>query len=228
MPNACEVTIMVTPNKSSNLTLLLKAIANKKLIATFIPEDVPENERYMFRLKNWGTTNEVEEFIGGVDYNQLDVTDPNETITLSFETDWSPPIGFFQHLEIIGFTIRAYWNEPTEAFCGKLEYGIVTQYDVELPIKAEIRSILDECGGLGCYVDQDVIDIQVGDEVFWTDPDEGHSSGYYRVVEVMSEDGKIDDDTIIRLVNHAGSEAEVFNHELTLPNQDGVLPCGTS
>lgn len=46
----------------------------------------------------------------------------------------------------------------------------------------------------------------VGDEVYWNDPDAGLSSGYYWVTAIHGE--------IILINNNAGSEAEVFAHEL--------------
>jgi len=46
----------------------------------------------------------------------------------------------------------------------------------------------------------------VGDEVYWNDPDDGISSGYYKVVKVLSEE--------IYYISNGHSEAEVFEHEL--------------
>ncbi|MCL4526394.1 MAG: hypothetical protein M1492_07855 [Gammaproteobacteria bacterium] len=46
----------------------------------------------------------------------------------------------------------------------------------------------------------------VGDEVFWEDPDNGASSGYYTIREINGE--------ILLIANQAGSQAEVFAHEL--------------
>ena len=59
------------------------------------------------------------------------------------------------------------------------------------------------------------MDIRIGDEVYWNDPDEGFSSGYYRVHDIYSESKTAEDsDTILFLKNEAGSEAEVFAHEI--------------
>lgn len=58
--------------------------------------------------------------------------------------------------------------------------------------------------------------LSVGDEVFWNDPDNGFSSGYAVIVEIMSESGKVEErDTILRLKTPAGSEIEAFAHELS-------------
>jgi hypothetical protein len=57
--------------------------------------------------------------------------------------------------------------------------------------------------------------LKPGDEVYWNDPDEGISSGYYTVKEVLSESGDIEDDTIVIIKNDAGTWAEVFVHEIS-------------
>lgn len=57
----------------------------------------------------------------------------------------------------------------------------------------------------------------VGDEVFWTDPDNGLSSGGYHVTRIATETGAVEGlhgDTIIALRNEAGREVEAFLYEL--------------
>jgi len=65
-----------------------------------------------------------------------------------------------------------------------------------------------------------MMELQSGDEVFWTDPDEGISSGYYFIDSILTEDGTYNserdfDDTIIVIHNESGSHAEVYVSELT-------------
>lgn len=52
------------------------------------------------------------------------------------------------------------------------------------------------------------MDLRVGDEVYWNDPDCDRCSGYYEIVEII-ESG------IVRLRNGSGSETEAFVHELS-------------
>lgn len=52
----------------------------------------------------------------------------------------------------------------------------------------------------------------VDDEVYWTDPDNGFSSGYYNVVDVIHDDCGEDN---IYYIKDEHSEAEVFEHELS-------------
>ena len=53
----------------------------------------------------------------------------------------------------------------------------------------------------------DINNLHIGAEVFWTDPDEGFSSGVYKVVSICGE--------IISLKNESGSHLEAFAHELS-------------
>lgn len=59
--------------------------------------------------------------------------------------------------------------------------------------------------------------LSIGDTVFWNDPDNGVSSGYYSVADVLADDdGEVYEDTIVCLKNESGSEAEVYFSELTI------------
>jgi hypothetical protein len=49
-----------------------------------------------------------------------------------------------------------------------------------------------------------------GDDVFWEDPDEGKSSGIYKVIKVEEQDG----DDSVYLVSNGSSETEVYQREL--------------
>ena len=49
-------------------------------------------------------------------------------------------------------------------------------------------------------------EIKKGEKVYWTDPDDGHSSGIYTVVETPTDD--------ITLILSEYSEAEVLHHEI--------------
>jgi hypothetical protein len=49
----------------------------------------------------------------------------------------------------------------------------------------------------------------INDEVYWTDPS-GESSGIYKIVGQLSNDGK----NSIYLINNGFTEAEVYQHEL--------------
>lgn len=63
-----------------------------------------------------------------------------------------------------------------------------------------------------------VYDLQPGSQVVWRDPDAGKSSGIYSVVGINTDSGRVENrDTVIRLKNDAGSEAEALPRELYKP-----------
>jgi hypothetical protein len=57
--------------------------------------------------------------------------------------------------------------------------------------------------------------IEVGDKVYWNDPDQGLSSGVYEVAEIQTESGLIEYPDDIILITNGNSEAQVYLHELT-------------
>lgn len=58
------------------------------------------------------------------------------------------------------------------------------------------------------YMGQDKdLDLRVGDEVYWNDPDEGLCSGIFKVLEIIGD--------IFVLQNDEGTELQAFRHELS-------------
>ncbi len=66
--------------------------------------------------------------------------------------------------------------------------------------------------------------LRPGDDVWWNDPDHHKSSGIYRIHSIHSDEGILFDDTILMLVNEAGSNSEVFARELSPAQPDGLFP----
>lgn len=58
----------------------------------------------------------------------------------------------------------------------------------------------------------DIAKYSEGDQVRWTDPDEGKSSGIYTISQVISDNCG---DENIYLISNGTSEAEVYEHELS-------------
>jgi len=65
------------------------------------------------------------------------------TMTLSFESAWSPPIQAYEKLEAMGFIITAQYFEPGCGFCGEYKNG----KDYEYPLEKAPRH-LDEMYGI--------------------------------------------------------------------------------
>lgn len=70
-------------------------------------------------------------------------------LTMSFDSAWSPPIGAYEKLVDLGFSVRAYYYEGGMCFAGVWEDGIDDYYDLSDcrnadEMEAELPSVLDE------------------------------------------------------------------------------------
>jgi hypothetical protein len=77
---------------------------------------------YDYCINEWGTKWDV----GGD--GSIDEDTPNG-LTLSFDSAWAPPVGAYDKLEALGFSIRAYYYEPGMAFAGLYEDGCDEYYE---------------------------------------------------------------------------------------------------
>lgn len=58
--------------------------------------------------------------------------DGESFVTISFDTAWSPPLGFYAYLhENFGFEIRAYYFEPGMSFAGSSKNGVESSIQIE-------------------------------------------------------------------------------------------------
>lgn len=79
---------------------------------------------YDYCVNEWGTKWDV-----GADGQPAIEQDAN-SLTLNFDSAWSPPIEAYTKLESLGFEIRALYYEPGMAFCGIYECGCDDFFEV--------------------------------------------------------------------------------------------------
>lgn len=115
---------------------LFDAAKNSKLFNTFVPmpEEIrnttfpsPTNEEllmkygasdwYDWSVNNWGTKWDC---IGA----EGDITGDRKSLTISFDTAWSPPIAFYNVLVEMGFDVEATYTEEGMSFAGHYENGV--------------------------------------------------------------------------------------------------------
>jgi hypothetical protein len=76
-------------------------------------------------------------------------------------------------------------------------------------------------GGEASSADNWYANLTEGSEVWWNDPDDGISSGYYRISGILLEDDEaISPSTVVELQNEHGSFVEAFVSELSPYNPD--------
>ena len=130
MPNWCLNNATITHDDPAKLTELLEAYKRGELMEHFLPTPKDKNGEldkgwYDWRLGNWGTKWDV-----GGEYDYADCPDHNTTV-LSFDSAWSPPVGFYEFIKDQGFDIRASYFEPGIGFCGDWIDGMDNYYEGE-------------------------------------------------------------------------------------------------
>lgn len=177
MPNWCNNNLTLRHSDSKMIDRAYSAIDKGQFLNEFIPvpqalRDTiagypPESEReaheaqqrdnlanhgykdwYEFCLAEWGTKWDV-----GGDDARIRRVDAN-TIEVSFESAWSPPVDAYAKLIAMGFEIKAYYDESGMAFCGKwegsgaevivddyFEYGDESAETVRMVIGAELDDL---------------------------------------------------------------------------------------
>ena len=81
---------------------------------------------------------------------ELDTLDEN-TLIVTFDTAWAPPIGVFEKMLDMGYSVEAYYYEPGCAFVGHWEDGDDQCYNIpgtSEEISEAIPAYLDEMWGI--------------------------------------------------------------------------------
>lgn len=126
MPNWCHNDVLITHDDPTQLERIKRAFVENRLCEEFLPvSHLPQNKQYDAALRLWGTKTNV----GGGDEESGDVTLDENSLSLNFETAWSPPIGLFDALVEAGFTVDASYFEPGCAFVGVYVDGSHVCYD---------------------------------------------------------------------------------------------------
>lgn len=120
MPNWCQNVVTISHVEPSKLDVIRKAIANEdKLNESFfnvlVPRPLAEEENwYHWNARHWGTKWDV----------NVEITeDTGESITLTFESAWGPPIEFYNTMVDRDYQVLAYYNEEGMAFAGIYDSG---------------------------------------------------------------------------------------------------------
>lgn len=56
--------------------------------------------------------------------------------------------------------------------------------------------------------------LRIGDEIYWTDPDQGLSSGYYTIIDIVTESGTIEEEDTVLTCSNGDSYVEIFAYEI--------------
>jgi hypothetical protein len=148
MPNWCDNSLTVRHADKSKLDALeaeLSKDENTQLLAHFRPYEGEWD--YGWCIENWGTKWDA----SIVSWERT----ADDTIFISFETAWGPPITLYEYIEQDGWEVEGLYNEPGMAFAGIYEDGADNYYEYgELSadeIEDELPTILEETFGIAQY-----------------------------------------------------------------------------
>jgi hypothetical protein len=100
---------------------------------------------YDYCVNEWGTKWDIEP------YEPVTLGEDGR-LTMSFDSAWSPPIGAYEKLVDLGFSVRAYYNECGMAFAGIWYDGFDDYYDyggyTSAQIAEELPEALDDMFGI--------------------------------------------------------------------------------
>ena len=130
MPNWCSNYTHFSHADKSQLERLKTALAEERLFSEFVPNPAGKDAEgwYEHNISAWGTKWDT-----GADIEhdiEFDEEDRVYTLSVSFDTAWSPPLSFYKRMEEVGWQIIGYYYEPGMNFCGKWEDGEDDYYDI--------------------------------------------------------------------------------------------------
>ena len=164
MPNWCNNTVEIRHADPAMIERVRTAFNGDGLLQEFIP--VPEELRntvadhstneelvakygysdwYGFCVNEWGTKWEI-----GADGNPAQ--DIPGGLMLGFDSAWAPPIAAYEKLRLMGFEIRAMYNESGMCFAGIWEDGNDDYYEYDslnsTEVAEQLPAELDEAFGI--------------------------------------------------------------------------------
>lgn len=179
MPNWCSNTLTLVHEDRKMISRAVKAAKNDSLLNEFVPcpdalstttegtfgDPVEQAEHiakqkynrktygysswYDFAIGEWGTKWDIS---NGSDDYKIKKVDNGYSVTLSFDTAWSPPINFYDKLVDLEFEVNAMYYEPGVNFCGQYYDGQEETYELNHltseDVKSEIPTELDEMFGI--------------------------------------------------------------------------------
>ena len=149
MPNWCQNYVELQHPDKSKVEDLVVASGKNKDFGLFqylypCPKEELESEGggYGWRVENWGTKWDVK---------PDDIEFDGDSVRISFDTAWSPPIALYDMLTQEGWTVNAQYAESGMQFCGQyqdgydeyFEYGDMSRDEAKENIPSDLYEFAD-------------------------------------------------------------------------------------
>lgn len=139
MPNWCDNAVRLTSSKEKidALASVLENEDDRQVFQHLRPRPADQEENwYDWNISHWGTKWDL----SLIDWNR----DDDETIWISFESAWSPPITLYEYLSENGWYVDAVYHEGGMGFCGIWQDGEDDYYEYNLDDWESIDCLPDE------------------------------------------------------------------------------------
>lgn len=141
MPNWCSNTLTLTHEDASQISRAVEAFQRGELMNEFVPLPKDQEENwYDWHISNWGTKWDV----GGKDYDSPDVSEDGRTVSMNFDSAWSPPTTWYERMEAQGFGVSAMYYEPGMAFAGIYSNGYDDYYEFANVSSDEVADMIPQ------------------------------------------------------------------------------------
>jgi hypothetical protein len=146
VPNYCQNFATLSHPDTAQIQRVMLAAEHYELFSAFVP--VPEEltkpiadtvtdedvELSRQRIELYGYDNAYDWCVGnwGTKWDadaEVLMSTPT-SVDLDFDTAWSPPTAWYQHMTALGFTVDAYYYEASMGFCGHWSDGQDNYYEV--------------------------------------------------------------------------------------------------
>ena len=147
MPNWCWNVATISHTDTEKMAKIKAELAKDKpelfnMLRPRPPEE--EDSWYMWNCEYWGTKWDASVY----DTDWLN----DNTLKLTMDTAWSPPLAMYHFLFEEGYDVEAYYHEEGMAFCGKYDFGNDEYYEYgnldSEGIRENIPTDIDELFGL--------------------------------------------------------------------------------
>jgi hypothetical protein len=139
MPNWCYNSVTLSHEDTTKIDSLAEELSKEETepFQHLRPRPVEhEEDWYGWNCNNWGTK---------WDINPMDwERDGDNTITINFDSAWSPPIAMYEFLESEGWEVRALYHEPGMGFAGRYEDGFDEYYEMDWTDRESVENLPED------------------------------------------------------------------------------------
>jgi hypothetical protein len=139
MPNWCYNAVTLSNTDKTKIDELESVLSDDKaeIFMHLCPRPADQEEEwYAWNVNNWGTKWDVTPH----DWDR----DGDNTITMNFDSAWSPPLALYEHLESNGWEVRAYYHEPGMGFAGRFEDGHDDYYELDWTDRESVENLPED------------------------------------------------------------------------------------